>query len=419
MPDHDQDDPMDSPPPRTSNPTPNLEPTTSSSFSSSETTMKTPTSPPPEQPSSSEPKPPEPQNEASVEEFESNSLNSEVAKTGEPCGKQSYDEYQRHVVPYTIPPWSEAPGYNFYFEILKEGSNKDQFDVYQKGAYMFGRVDVCDFLLDHPTISRFHAVLQFKRSGEAYIYDLGSTHGTFVNNNQVKKKSYVDLHVGDVIRFGQSSHLYIFRGPTDSMPPEADLERIRNVKVREEVLDREASLQGARREASHVDGVLWDIEEDAIKEDEADEVTRQTYKGQLTEKQAKTCEKAIKRREKENHNQQSNQDELAESLKDLFTSVFTMVKSEIQGTNNNLELLEKINLRVAEEYNGHGDVASGLRVFVEQLKSKSSSFDEYVRQIDTIEQQVIEFEAVISMLDRYVSMLESKLLSASSHNPSL
>ncbi|XP_057955672.1 biogenesis of lysosome-related organelles complex 1 subunit 2 isoform X4 [Malania oleifera] len=101
-------------------------------------------------------------------------------------------------------------------------------------------------------------------------------------------------------------------------------------------------------------------------------------------------------------------DQLAESINDLFTSVSTMIKGELQGTNNQLELLAKMNLRVAEEYSGFGDVASGLRVFVEQLKSKSGSFDEYVQQIDAIEQQVTEFEAVISMLDRYVSMLESK-----------
>ncbi|KAI8018660.1 Biogenesis of lysosome-related organelles complex 1 subunit 2 [Camellia lanceoleosa] len=75
------------------------------------------------------------------------------------------------------------------------------------------------------------------------------------------------------------------------------------------------------------------------------------------------------------------------------------------GTNNQLELLEKMNLKVAEEYKGFGDVASGLRVFVEQLKSKSGNFYEYVQQIDAIEQQVTEFEAVISLLDKYVSLL--------------
>lgn len=68
-----------------------------------------------------------------------------------------------------------------------------------------------------------------------------------------------------------------------------------------------------------------------------------------------------------------------------------------------------MNLRVAEEYSGFGDVASGLRVFVEQLKEKSGNFDEYVQQIDAIEQQVTEFEAVISMLDKHVALLESKV----------
>lgn len=68
-----------------------------------------------------------------------------------------------------------------------------------------------------------------------------------------------------------------------------------------------------------------------------------------------------------------------------------------------------MNIRVAEEYEGFGDVASGLRVFMEQMKSKSGSFDEYVQQIDAIERQITEFEAVISMLDKYASLLESKV----------
>ncbi|KAJ4833080.1 hypothetical protein Tsubulata_001056 [Turnera subulata] len=110
-------------------------------------------------------------------------------------------------------------------------------------------------------------------------------------------------------------------------------------------------------------------------------------------------------------------DELADSLNDLFTNISTMIKSELQGTTNQLELLEKMNARVAEEYSGFGDVASGLRVFVEQLKEKSGSFDEYVQQIDAIEKQVTEFEAAVSVLDKYVSLLESKVQSAYHQNP--
>ncbi|KAI6691441.1 hypothetical protein NL676_028269 [Syzygium grande] len=75
-------------------------------------------------------------------------------------------------------------------------------------------------------------------------------------------------------------------------------------------------------------------------------------------------------------------DALAESLNDLFLNLSTMVRSELQGANNHLELLEKMNLRVGEEYKEFGDVASGLRVFVEQLKSKSGSSLTRVRAAD-------------------------------------
>uniref|UniRef100_A0A453NNL2 Uncharacterized protein n=1 Tax=Aegilops tauschii subsp. strangulata TaxID=200361 RepID=A0A453NNL2_AEGTS len=80
-------------------------------------------------------------------------------------------------------------------------------------------------------------------------------------------------------------------------------------------------------------------------------------------------------------------DELADSLSELFTNVSLMVRGELQGTNNQLSLLEKMNQRVTEEYSNHGDVASGLRVFVEQLNEKNQRFDEYTTQIDAIDQQ--------------------------------
>ncbi|XP_042470685.1 kanadaptin-like isoform X1 [Zingiber officinale] len=203
-------------------------------------------------------------------------------------------------VPYSIPTWSEPPGHPFLLEVLKDGIIIEQLDVSQKGAYMFGRVDLCDFVLEHPTISRFHAVLQFKKD-EVLLYDLGSTHGTFVNKVQIKKKVYTAVHVGDVLRFGLSSRLYIFQGPTELMPPEGDLEKLRNAKIREEMLDCEASLVRARVDASLASGISWGLQEDAIEEDiedGADEITWQTYNGQLTERQEKTRSKIIKRMEK-------------------------------------------------------------------------------------------------------------------------
>ncbi|XP_062223843.1 biogenesis of lysosome-related organelles complex 1 subunit 2-like [Phragmites australis] len=105
-------------------------------------------------------------------------------------------------------------------------------------------------------------------------------------------------------------------------------------------------------------------------------------------------------------------DELADSLSELLTNVSLTVRGELQGTNNQLALLEKMNDRIAQEYSNYGDVSAGLRVFVEQLNEKNQGFDECISQIDAIDQLVVEFEAVVSMLDKHVALLEKKVVSA-------
>ncbi|KAG6396135.1 hypothetical protein SASPL_142276 [Salvia splendens] len=288
-----------------------------------------PTAMPPPPPRLSNPSKPEPAAELSQgrqEEAELNTNSSispgnsdQASNSSEnPSNGETKQEQpnSNSAVPYKIPPWSAPPGHEFFLEVLKDGAIIDRYDEFvlsyasavsnfrhEKGAYMFGRVDICDFVLEHPTISRFHAVLQFKSDRGVYLYDLGSTHGTFINKNQVKKRIYVDLHVGDVLRFGHSSRLYIFQGPSELMPPEADLKRLRKAKMQQETKDMEASLLRAKIEASHADGISWGMGEDAEEEleDEAEEITWQTYKGQLTEKQEKTRDKVIKRLEKIAH----------------------------------------------------------------------------------------------------------------------
>ena len=48
------------------------------------------------------------------------------------------------------------------------------------------------------------------QKGEVYLFDLGSTHGTFLNKRKIKEHTYIQLRVGDVIKFGQSSKLFHF-----------------------------------------------------------------------------------------------------------------------------------------------------------------------------------------------------------------
>ncbi|KAK8955094.1 Biogenesis of lysosome-related organelles complex 1 subunit 2 [Platanthera zijinensis] len=113
----------------------------------------------------------------------------------------------------------------------------------------------------------------------------------------------------------------------------------------------------------------------------------------------------------------NQRNKLADSLARLFTDISAMVKADLEGTNNQLLLLEKMNERVTREYSGFGDVVSGLRVFVEQLNEKNHGFDDYISQIDVIDRQVADFEAVVSMLDNQSlnSLMEIRTLISRAH----
>lgn len=121
-------------------------------------------------------------------------------------------------VPYKEPVWSGVchSDSGYYLEILKNGCIVDKLNVCLKPFYVFGRQLNCDFQLEHPSISRHHAVLQYRAVGDAwelgwYLYDLGSTHGTFVNREKIPPHMHLRLKVGYVLKFGGSSRMYILQ----------------------------------------------------------------------------------------------------------------------------------------------------------------------------------------------------------------
>ena len=100
-------------------------------------------------------------------------------------------------------------------------ASKDHDNLTEKGYLTVGRAPDADILLDHPSTSRLHAVLQFRDEDDAaFIYDAGSTHGTYLNKKKINKNEYVRVHVGDHIRFGESTRTYVLSGPMEMMPEE-------------------------------------------------------------------------------------------------------------------------------------------------------------------------------------------------------
>lgn len=97
--------------------------------------------------------------------------------------------------PYREPPWGGPTTAPYSLETLKGGTILGTRNLKGLSCCLFGRLPSCDVCLEHPLVSRYHTVLQHRVSGldaegdghgpGFYLYDLGSTHGTFLNKTRI------------------------------------------------------------------------------------------------------------------------------------------------------------------------------------------------------------------------------------------
>ncbi|KAJ2471871.1 hypothetical protein GGI02_001984 [Coemansia sp. RSA 2322] len=124
---------------------------------------------------------------------------------------------QQPLLKYQPPANAGLPKHSFSLNVIKDGSFVDSYRLpTDKTFSTFGRLPLCDFSMDHGSISRYHAVLQFTEHDPLpSIVDLGSAHGTFINKSQIQANTPLALAIGDQIRFGASSRIWII-GSTDA-----------------------------------------------------------------------------------------------------------------------------------------------------------------------------------------------------------
>ena len=99
---------------------------------------------------------------------------------------------------YSIPVWSAMPTVDYGFDVIKKGCLVETINIHQQPFYLIGidcfyavivlgrNADVCDIVPEHPSLSRIHAVIQHGKEGRLEVLDFKSTHGTFLNGNQIK-----------------------------------------------------------------------------------------------------------------------------------------------------------------------------------------------------------------------------------------
>ncbi|KAF9929649.1 Kanadaptin [Linnemannia zychae] len=167
---------------------------------------------------------------------------------------------------YQRPAWSGYPNQQFFFEVIKNGVLVDKVLAPNKEFLTIGRLPMCDLEMEHPSLSRYHAVIQFKSNGDAFLYDLNSSHGTVVNKAKIPPQIYVKIKPGDQLRFGESTRIYLFQ--TEDAIDQEEEER-QMVKAMIEKQNRERPSKEDEEEEEEFNS--WGMAPDAVEEDDDDE----------------------------------------------------------------------------------------------------------------------------------------------------
>ncbi|KAF1741016.1 hypothetical protein MXB_2228 [Myxobolus squamalis] len=119
-----------------------------------------------------------------------------------------------------VPPcWASiAPG-GFFLSIIKEKECVQKIALDDKKFFIFGRLQG-DILIQHDSCSGIHAALVYHNDlCRWFIFDLSSTHGTFLGRVKIdpEKPTIVDPELP--IRFGASTRSYFIRSPNEEPIP--------------------------------------------------------------------------------------------------------------------------------------------------------------------------------------------------------
>ncbi|KAG9700448.1 SMAD/FHA domain-containing protein, partial [Aureobasidium melanogenum] len=132
------------------------------------------------------------------------------------------------VLKYHEPPEARKPPSKEQWRmfVFKGKDMIDTIHLYSRSCWLMGRDQaIVDFHLEHPSISKQHAVVQFRHITKTneygdklskvkpYLIDLDSANGTRLNGEKIGGSRYIELRDGDVVGFGDSEREYVMMLP--------------------------------------------------------------------------------------------------------------------------------------------------------------------------------------------------------------
>ncbi|CAK4030714.1 Smad nuclear-interacting 1 [Lecanosticta acicola] len=132
------------------------------------------------------------------------------------------------VLKYHEPPEARKPppreAWRLY--VFKGKDMLDTVSLSSRSAWLIGRdPKVTDYPIDHPSVSKQHAVIQFRHRSsknefgdvtnkvKPYLIDLESANGTHLNGKKIEASRYIELVDQDVVKFGDSEREYVVMLP--------------------------------------------------------------------------------------------------------------------------------------------------------------------------------------------------------------
>lgn len=106
--------------------------------------------------------------------------------------------------------------------VFKGADILETIELSKRSCWLIGReIAVVDMAAEHPSISKQHAVIQFRyiekknefgdKLGKVrpYIIDLESANGTLLNKEEIAPRRYLELRDKDLVQFGHSTREYV------------------------------------------------------------------------------------------------------------------------------------------------------------------------------------------------------------------
>jgi diguanylate cyclase (GGDEF)-like protein len=141
---------------------------------------------------------------------------------------------------------SERPSSDSAALVVIYGEDLGRKHALEQAVTVIGRSASCDIQIDQDSISRNHARLTLDEKGTS-ISDMGSTNGTFVNDEPVQGS--LVLRNGDLIKIGRTIFKYIAGGNIETMYHE-EIYRLTTTDGLTQIYNKRYFLETLEREVS-------------------------------------------------------------------------------------------------------------------------------------------------------------------------